>query len=388
MRLKKFIVSGIIVIVLINILVVITDHTYLYKGIANTYLKGRKGPGIFDLDVFAKSTIPAKNSKKLASKQIDFKLNNDYQKRLEDIKTNSFIILENDSLAYESYWDTDKTQVSNSFSMAKSVIGILVGIAIKNDFIDGISDPVGKYIPHFNTDSLKHITLYHLLSMSSGLYWIESGANPFSHNAKAYYGNDLTTMVNELTCEKEPGITFEYKSGNSQVLAMVIQQATKMSVSDFAAKYLWNNIGAEQSAYWSLDHEGGVEKAYCCLYATGYDFAKLGLLMAHYGNYNGNQILDSSFVMASTMPTELLKTNGEYNNTYGLHWWVFDNYQDLSGYYARGILGQYIIVIPNHDLVIVRTGHERMQKSDENHPDDLFLYLDIAKDFIANEKRH
>lgn len=383
MRLKKFIVSGIIFIVLINILVVVTDHSYLYKGIANTYLKGRKGPGLFDINVFPTREIAARNGKPLPTKQVSFELNKHHQTQLEALRTNSFIIIDIDSLVYESYWDSDPSTLSNSFSMAKSVINILIGIAIKQGYITSITDPVGKYLPHFKSESLKGINLYHLLSMSSGLHWIESGANPFSHNAKAYYGNDLTSMVNELEFEKKPGETFEYKSGNSQVLAMVLQAATKMSVGAFADKYLWNNIKAEQTAYWSLDHENGIEKAYCCLYATGYDYAKIGLLMAHYGNLYGQQIIDTNFVMASTMPTELLKTDGTINNVYGLHWWIFEDYKNLSGYYARGILGQYIIVIPNRNLIIVRTGHERGQKTDGFHPDDLFLYLDIAKDYLS-----
>lgn len=383
MRLKKFIVSGIVFLVLINILVVVTNHTYLYKGIANTYLKGRKGPGLFDLNVFPKREINANNGTSIPSKEVEFELSNSQKTDLEAIKTNSFLIVENDSLVFESYWGSDHNTLSNSFSMAKSVVNILIGIAIKQGYIASITDPVGKYLPHFQNDSLQHITLYHLLSMSSGLYWIESGANPFSHNAKAYYGSDLTAMINELEYEKTPGKTFEYKSGNSQVLAMVLQKATKMSIGSFAEKHLWTPIGAEQTSYWSLDHENGVEKAYCCLYATGYDFAKIGLLMAHYGNYNGHQIIDTSFVMASTMPTELVKHDNTVNDAYGLHWWIFNNYNGLSGYYARGILGQYIIVIPNHKLVIVRTGHERMQKSDGFHPDDLFLYLDIAKDYLS-----
>lgn len=388
MRLKKIIITSVVFLLIVNLMIVVTDHSYLYKGIANTYLKGRKGPGIFDLKVFPSNKITAIKPVALPKKNSNYSLQSTHREALENLETNSFLVLKNDTIVYEEYWGTKAEMVTNSFSAAKSVIGILVGIALKEGFITDLSDPVAKYLPHFKSDSLSSITIYHLLSMSSGLYWIESGANPFSHNAKAYYGKNLEEMMNELEYEKTPGVTFEYKSGNSQVLAMLLTKATGMSVSQFANDYLWNNIGASSDAFWSLDRKGGMEKAYCCLYATGQDFAKIGMLMEHYGYANGKQILDTEYVMASTMPTDLMKINGEPNSVYGLHWWILRNYNNMSGYYARGILGQYIIVIPNRKLIIVRTGQQRMGKSNGFHPDDLYLYLDIAHDILTNEERY
>jgi CubicO group peptidase (beta-lactamase class C family) len=388
MRLKKIALFGILTIIFANLLILVTDRTYLYKGIANTYLKGRKGPGIFDLEAFkyrvlslSKDTFP----EKLITKKT---LEITHVEALEKLGSNSFLVYQNDSLLVERYWNSNSETVSNSFSVAKSILGILTGIAIKEGFIKSMQEPVGNYIPHFTADSLQFITIHHLLSMSSGIHWIESGANPFSHNAKAYYGTDLTSMMNEIEYEKKPGITFEYKSGNSQILAMVLAKATEMNVSQFATKYLWKRIGATQDAFWSLDDENGVEKAFCCMYATGHDFAKLGMLMNHEGNVQGNQLLDSSFVSMSTKPASLKTMNGKENAFYGLHWWVFNSYKNLTGYYARGILGQYIIVIPSQNIVIVRTGHQRMGKSDGFHPDDLYIYLDIARDLITDEKRY
>ncbi len=224
--------------------------------------------------------------------------------------------------------------------------------------------------------------------MSSGLHWKESGANPFSHNAKAYYGSELKALINSLEYEKAPGQYFEYKSGNSQVLAMILEEATGMNVSKFANLYLWNRIKASSNAYWSLDQENGIEKAYCCFYATSTDFAKIGQLMLHNGILNGDTILTESYVKEATQPANVLKVDGSVNKDYGLHWWVIDGYKGFSGFYARGILGQYIIVLPELDIIIVRTGHKRLPKDDVYHPNDLYLYLDIVKELLANEERY
>lgn len=388
---KKVLIYFVIVLVAINGLIIVSDSTYLYKGIANTYLKGRKGPGLFDLKTFPVDELsPATESAKLHHKTTLYKLTEADKDSLLAIRTNTFMLIHQDSVAqFFMAEDSLLNKPTNSFSMAKSIVSLCIGIAIEKGLIASIEEPVGNYLPPFNNGKLANITINHLLTMSSGLHWIESGANPFSHNAKAYYGNDLSSLILSLEYEKPPGEYFEYKSGNSQLLAAIVEQASGMSIAEFTEQYIWKKIGAENSAYWSLDREKGMAKAFCCFYANTADFGKLGLLMLHRGILNGDTIIPPGYIDRSIEPANLQTPEGESNRYYGKHWWVFQEDEPAwHGYYARGILGQYIMVFPKQALVLVRTGHQRKSKSDGYHPDDIYLYLNIAKDYIAHEKRH
>ncbi|HRE95690.1 MAG TPA: serine hydrolase, partial [Flavobacteriales bacterium] len=136
--------------------------------------------------------------------------------------------------------------------------------------------------------------------------------------------------------------------------------------------------GAEQPAYWSLDKEGGLEKSYCCLYATGRDFARLGKLYMHEGTWNEKRIVSSEWVKQSITPAELIDEDGSKNQRYGYQWWI-TQYEGKKVFYMRGILGQYVICYPEEDLIIVRTGHKRGRKQNDT-PVEIDDYIRIAKE--------
>ena len=375
---KKGLKYTFIVLLIINLLIVFSGNTYLYKTIFyNT-------ADIDDYLIFNQRKISAQNGVEwpISSRYNQVKLPGYLSKELERLESVAFLIIQDDSVFYESYWDGyGKESISNSFSVAKSVVGILVGMAIDEKKIQSLDQAVGDFLPSFKEGKKSHIRIRDLLTMSSGLDWNEAYMNPFSSTSRAYYGTDLPDMVNDLGVAEEPGKVFRYQSINSEVLAMVIEKACGMSLSAYASEKLWKPLQSMRDASWSLDHPDGMEKAYCCIYSNAADFARLGSLYLHQGSWKGKQLVSANYVKESVHPAPLKMDDGTPNDCYGYAWWVLPNYKGHMVYYARGILGQYIAVIPDTKTIVVRLGKKRGNKIG-NHCDDLFVYLDGALEMI------
>jgi CubicO group peptidase (beta-lactamase class C family) len=290
------------------------------------------------------------------------------------------VLVHRDSLLFERYGEGfEPDSVSNSFSVAKSIVNILTGIALKQGRIDSLGERVAEYLPPFREGRKKKIRIRDLMSMRSGLNWEESGADPFSHNARAYYGSDLQGLIEELRVVEEPGTRFDYQSGNTLILGALLRKATGRKLSEYAEQHLWQPIGAVHPAFWNLDREEGMEKAFCCFYAVPKDFARIGKLYLQKGSWQGKQLVDSSFVERSLSASG---RKGKKTPFYGHFWWL-DEYEGMEVFYARGILGQYIIVVPEKELIIVRTGRVRADKNGSMHPPDLYRYLEVAFGFLG-----
>lgn len=282
-----------------------------------------------------------------------------FENYLKENKTVAFLIIQNDSIKYENYWNNyDKSSPVASFSMAKSVLSILMGIAIDDKLIQSVQEPITNYIPELKKNGFEKVTIEHVLQMTTGLDFNESYINPFGHAATFYYGTNLSKATNKLKLKNEPGTTFEYVSGNSQLLALVLERALKdKTVSAYLQEKLWQPLGMEYDATWSLDRkENGIEKGFCCLNATARDFAKLGRLYLNKGNWNGKQIVSENWVEQST---KIDTTNGSVP-VYQYQWWLPSANEDFM---AEGILGQFVFVKPSKNLIIVRLG-ERKGKAD------------------------
>ncbi len=401
--LKYLIYVIITIVVLVNVFILLTGRYYLYSGITKTYLRGKTGPSIYDLELFPVNKLQ-KSSKPynfIFEKDPSLKLTKSDLEYHEKMDTKAFLIFQGDTLIYEKYWDEhhDKT-VSNSFSAAKSVIGMLVGIAIEEGKINSVDDLAGDYIPEFKKNGREQITIRHLLTMSAGFDWIESGKNPLSEAAEGYYGTDLYGLVTRLRVIEKPGIKFNYQSGNTQILGFIIEKATGKSINEYAAEKLWIPLGARNDAFWSLDKEGGDEKAFCCMYATARDYALLGQLILNKGFYNGAQIVPEWY-MQKMLETPYMTTKEKVPNMrYGWHTWVYKN-RGNPVYYCRGLMGQYMIAIPHKNRVIVRLGTKRDShyKIPENklnddkfrelnnekigHTIDLYRYLEMSDKIIS-----
>ena len=351
---KRFFLFLFIIIALFSGYAVVTGKTYLFKAVWYNFA------GIDDYKIFTNDTVAtsiaqpwplAKNYNKITSPD-------DLNHLLKKLKTIAVVVIKNDSLLYEKYWDSySDSSWSGSFSMAKSITSLLVGAAIKEGKIKSVDETVSTYLPEFKEGLAAKLKIKDLLTMSSGSNWDEAYANPFSITTEAYYGSDLHKTATGVKIIKEPGTYHDYKSGDTQLLGLIVEKAIGKSLSQYAGEKLWQPLGAEHPALWSKDRNEGVEKAFCCFNSNARDFARIGQLMLDSGRWKGNAIIDPVYYRQSVTPCAIPDESGLPCNDYGYQWWISP--MDSHIFYARGILGQYIIVIPAKRMVLVRLGHKR-----------------------------
>jgi CubicO group peptidase (beta-lactamase class C family) len=314
-------------------------------------------------------------------------------------KTVGFVVIQHKKIILEQYWKNySPLSLSNSFSMAKSVISLLIGCAIDDGAIKNVDQPVSDFLPEWTSYDGKVLTIKDLLTMSAGVDWDESYNSLFSKTTRAYYGNDLWKLTLTEKLVEKPGVRFNYQSGVTQILAFVLQKATGKNIADYASEKLWTPIQAEEDAQWSLDHKNGMEKAYCCLNSNARDFARLGQLILNKGSWNSVQVVDSNYIKEATTPATWLKFTRSLRpgqtqadppvpcTFYGYQIWLA-NYRGLKIQYMRGMLGQYIIAIPALDAVIVRLGKEKEKEMDaeQNYNKDLEVWLNAGLDVINKQ---
>lgn len=315
-----------------------------------------------------------------------YNLSEDQLKYFDQFKTVAYLVIKDTAILSETYWDGyGQNSISNSFSMAKSIVSLLVGCAVQDGFIKSIDEPIGNYLPEFKEGDKGKVTIKHLLTMSSGLSWDESYSSLFSLTTKGYYGKDLPKLVLNQEAIKEPGKIFEYRSGDTQLLSLIVENASGKHLADYASERIWSKIGAENDALWCLDRKNGVEKAFCCFNSNARDFARFGQLILNNGQWNGEQIISSDYLKESFTPADYLidSESGKPCNFYGYQWWMI-NFDGYNVIYARGILGQYIFAIPELNAVIVRLGHIRNNSKIDGHPEDVHMYLKYGIDIIKS----
>ena len=269
----------------------------------------------------------------------------------------AFVVIYKDSLLHESYYDgyTDQSK-SNSFSVAKSFVSALLGKSIEDGYIESLDQKVSDFYPEFNEGFAADLTVGDLSSMASGLDWNEKYDLSINGMMEAYITPDLSRLMRNSKITSPPGKSFTYLSGNTQLLAMIITKASGKTISQYFSEAFWQPMGAKEDALWQLDSKkNGLEKAYCCFATNAKDFARMGKLYKDYGQWEGQQLLDSSFVALST------QARFEDSPEYGYGWWIAE-YGDEKGFAMRGHRGQYIIVFPDSELIVVRLGRDKGPK--------------------------
>ena len=343
--------------VLLNVYIVVSGKTYVYKALKVGYLKGHNTATIEDYKYF-ENRIVEKGTGIQWPQASDYnkqEISPELRARLEKNKSIAFTVIQKDSILYETYWGIgSRTSRTNSFSMAKSVVAMLIGVAIQDGYIESIDQKITDFIPeydrpgdHFNNE----VTIKHLLTMSSGMDWNEDYYNPFGVTAEAYFTKNLNDLMLSIDFTEKPGEKWHYQSGSTQLMGLIIERSTGTSLSAYLSEKLWQPINATDQAEWMIDKQGGVEKAYCCINSNALDFARFGQLYLDKGNWNGVQLIDSSFVEASL--------SADLEAHYGYSWWLYETQYKYPVYTMRGVNGQYVIVVPALELVAVRLGHKR-----------------------------
>ena len=366
-----------------------SKYSYLIKGISTIYMQGHTTAFLEDYKSFSNNPIKTaytQNTWPNHDLYNSFSLNDDLKKYHLERKTVAYLVFKNDSILFEKYYDGfNKSSKSNSFSMVKSIVSALMGIAIQESYIKSLDQKVIDFIPDLKGPYAHQVSIGDLSSMASGQKWSEEYYNPFSVTSASYFVENLDKLIIEQPITSEPGKAFKYQSGTTQLLAMVIKKATGVTISEYLSEKLWKPMGSK-AALWQLDsHSNGMEKAFCCLASNARDFARFGKLYKNYGKWNGKQILDSSFVALS------LKPRFEESPEYGYGWWL-DTYRGMKVFMMRGHLGQYVIVIPEINAMVVRLGHLKdtesrdSAKSSRGDPftKDIYHYLDGGIEMIKN----
>lgn len=371
---KKAIVFFLSTIFLIVTLAYLFNVEYLLKAIRTVYFTGHTTAYLddykkFDNAIIAKSNLaqPWPIHSKYNKVIISSKLAETHKK----LGTVAFLIIKNDSIWHESYYDGYKvSSKSNSFSMAKSIVSMALGKAIYEGKIKSLDQKVAYFYPQFNKGYAAQMTVGDLSSMASGLNWDENYYSPFSITTRAYFDDDLKSLILQLKGIETPGKQFKYLSGNSQLLAMVIEKATGKKLENYVSESFWKPMGAEHEALWQTDNKDGIIKAFCCVASNARDFARFGKLFNHYGKWNHQQIIDSAFVAKSITPR--FKTAPQY----GYGWWL-STFRGKKVAYMRGHLGQNVIIIPEDHIIIVRLGHHEGDNAPNSpHKQSFFTFIE------------
>jgi len=372
-RLKKILKWISIVFSLIVVMLYIFDYDYILKGVRVVYFTGHSTAFIDDTPYFDTHTIEkgvtqpwsfhSKYNKVTSSKKLD--------STHTALETVAFLVVKNDSIFHEYYAEGySNLSQTNSFSMAKSITTALLFKAIGQGYIKSLDAPVHTFLPEIKGKYSKELTVGDLSSMSSGLNWEESYSSPFSITAKANYDSNIREVMLGLEVVEKPGQYFKYLSGATQVLGMVIEKATQKTLSEYLSESFWKPMGMSQDAVWQLDSDkSALEKTFCCVASNARDFARFGQLWMKNGKWNGKPLISEDLALKAQQPR--FKESPEYG--YGL--WLAD-YKGKKITYMRGILGQYVICIPEDNIMIVRLGHHRSPPTLTQAGDDFSIYID------------
>ncbi len=271
-------------------------------------------------------------------------------------RTAGMVILQDGKIRLERYGlGFDATGKWTSFSVAKSLTSTMVGAAIKDGFIKSLDDKVTQYIPEMRGSAYDDVTIAQLLTMTSGIKWNEDYEDPKSDVAlfnehKAEPGIDVTvSYMRKLPREAPAGSKWVYKTGETNLIGVLVSKATGKKLSDYLSEKVWVPLGMEQDATWLLGSTGH-EISGCCIQASTRDMARFGQFILDGGVAGGKAIVpDGWFAKATTKQADI----GNAGRGYGYQWWTYDD----GSYAAQGIFGQGIFIDPKRKLVIATNGN-------------------------------
>ena len=267
-------------------------------------------------------------------------------------ETLALLVVKDDAIVLERYASGHGASTpSQYFSVTKSILATLVGMAVDDGLIGSIDQPVTDYVPELAAHGFAAVKLRHLADMTSGIDYAEND-NPFGLHVLMNYTSDLPRMLLDLRMRATPGEKLEYKSGDAALLSLVLQRALgKTPIADYTGARLWGALGMEHEGIWSLDREGGMEKAWCCLAGTARDLAKIGRLHLGHGRVAGKRVLADRWVEEATRALPPAQA-GAWG--YAFSWWR----PERAGgeYLATGKDGQFLFIDPARNVVIVRLG--------------------------------
>ena len=362
----------------------ISGYGYLIELGAKVVELGRTSAGLEDYVYFDSREITKSDDPQAWALHTDYNsvpATNKLQKLHQNHKTVAFLVIKNDSIWHEQYFEGfGKDSKTNSFSMVKTIVSASLAKAIEEGAVKSFDQPIKDFLPWLKGEYADVVTVGNLATMSSGLKWKEDYDNLLTITPRTYISRDIVNVMKTLPIEAAPGERFVYQSGSTQLLSLVLTAATGETISDLVRRYFWNPLGAHADANWRLDSaEYGIEKSYCCFNSNARDFARFATLFKNDGIWNGKQLISASYVKNSITP------QFEDGQDYGYGWWL-GSHMGKRFYSMRGHNGQYVIVFPEEDVIVVRLGHEQLPDlPGVRHSADYLGYMEEAFAMLNNE---
>ena len=289
-------------------------------------------------------------------------------------KTAAFLIIRNDTLLYEKYnRNYQENSIFNIFFITKAFMTTLVGIAIDEGLISSVDQAITDYIPELTKiEGFHEITIRHLLLHTSGIKFSDTKFNPFSDNARYYYGRNLRKLVRKAKLYEKPGKEIRYSSANVQLLGLMLERATGTDISTYLQEKVWQKIGMQYDARWNVDNrrKKPVEKCFSNLNCTAIDLAKLGRLYLNNGYWDNQPILSEKFIYEATCrdTTDGSSLNFQYNFSPGP--------RPYDSFYASGLFGQLLLIHPGENIIIVRVGEPDLNYNPQFIRNNIFRIID------------
>ena len=362
----------------------ISGYGYLIELGAKVIELGRASAGLEDYVYFDSREIPKSDNPQAWPLHADYNsipATSKLQKLHQDHRTVAFLVIKNDSIWHEQYFEGfGNDSKTNSFSMVKTIVSASLAKAIEEGDVKSFDQPVKDFLPWLQGAYADVVTVGNLATMSSGLKWKEDYENLLTITPRTYITRDVVEVMKTLPIETPPGERFVYQSGSTQLLSLVLTAATGETISDLVRRYFWNPLGAHADANWRLDTaEKGVEKSYCCFNSNARDFARFAALFKNGGVWNGKQLINADYVQKSITP------QFENGQDYGYGWWL-GAHMGKRFYSMRGHNGQYVIVFPEDDVIVVRLGRAQLPDlPGVRHSADYLGYMEEAFAMLNNE---
>ena len=299
--------------------------------------------------------------------------------------SHALLIYHNDEIILEKYFDDYNAEtISDTQSMHKTVLAMMVGIAIDEGIIESVNEPASKYLIEWRDDSRNQITIKHLLQQSSGLDYPEFSFHPLSEFNQLMLGEDVTKMTLRQIAYRQPNEIFEYNGVNPQNLGLLLQRAYDKRYADLLSEKIWQKVAQDDASVVLDSDKNRMPRTYCCLNATARDWLRIGTIILNEGKFKDEQIVSKSWINEMKTPSitnpnygylTWLGTEHQENRIYnpkstatGIHGEPFD---DKDIIYLDGFGGQRVYVIPSKKLVIVRTGAGQMEWDDSVLPNTI-----------------
>ena len=396
-----WIIIGLLFLLILLAIIFGPNAWRLYK-VAHLFDKNTISYNFINMKEFFPTSTPIKASEDpyIFKKKGGFLMPNTYEfegeekqilESIDYFNTDGLMILKDGEVHYENYWNENKeTSRHIIWSVSKSFLSALVGIALDEGLIEDINDPIIKYLKDFKDTGYEGVSIKNLLQMSSGIEFNEDYGDPNSdinrYARVTATGTSQREFAKTLKNSRKPGTYNHYISLDSQMLGMLIAEVSNMSVKEYLHEKIWSKIGMQDDAFYLTDKQE-VEMSLGGLNVTLRDMAKFGQLFLNNGEWNGNQIVPFEWVANSTTPLDIhVQPNAGDELTsdawgYGYQWWVPG--PEVSDYTAHGIYNQFIYINPESNVVIAKTSSnynfvEERQYTKDAH---IAIFRTIAKSF-------